>query len=352
MGASAMPDQTATEIQSGRTLPAAQRVERLVVVVALIGLIITGLPQKYTGEPWSEFVIVLLGGIESARILHRFLALLLMAEAIYHGLAMGYKWFVLGLKPILFPGLKAFGQFFSRIFQNLGLRSGADSGYGFALKIEYLVLVISALILIVTGLILWNPLTAMTIMPGEAIPVAQSVHSNHALLLIVFLVVWRFLIIFLWHPQRQKLLAERDQAASPRSTGEIASRRQRFLPVALVIGALLALGVVWFATSEQTAIDTVPRQLGVVYAPQVMPDAGDPLVGAAIWPTLRCAFCHGDEANGGPDGQPALRNTQMTFDAFYEQVRVGRGDMPGFSAEDLPDGYLLHLWAWLSQPTS
>ncbi|MCC6612816.1 MAG: c-type cytochrome [Anaerolineae bacterium] len=347
-----MPDETAIEIQSGGTLPAAQRVERLVVIVALIGLIITGLPQKYTGEPWAEFVILLLGGIESARILHRFLALLLMAEAIYHVLTLSYKWFVYGLKPILFPGGKAFGQFFSRVFQNFGLRSDGEAGSGFALKIEYLVLIISTLILIVTGLILWNPLTALSILPGEAIPVAQSIHSNHALLLVIFLVVWRFAIIFLWHPQRQKLLAERDQAASPRPASEIAGRRQRFLPVALVIAALLALGLIWFATAEQTAIDTVPRQVGVVYAPQAMPDSGDVNVGAALWPTLRCAFCHGDEAMGGPDGQPALRNTQMTFDAFYEQVRVGKGEMPAFSAEDLPDGYLLHLWAWLSQPAS
>ncbi|MCA9904783.1 MAG: cytochrome c, partial [Anaerolineae bacterium] len=164
--------------------------------------------------------------------------------------------------------------------------------------------------------------------------------------------VWRFAIIFLWRPQRQQLMADRDASASARPENAIASRRRVVLPIALVIGALLMLGVLWFAFGEQTAIDTVPRQQAVIFAPQVMPDSGDPNVGAVLWPTLRCAFCHGDEANGGPNGEPALRNTTVPFDAFYEQVRVGKGDMPAFSGEDLPDGYLLHIWAWLSQPSS
>ncbi|MCL4251837.1 MAG: c-type cytochrome [Anaerolineae bacterium] len=347
-----MPDESGHEIRTGKTLSAAQRIERLVVVVALIGLILTGLPQKYSGEPWAEFIIVLLGGIESARILHRFMAILLMAEAIYHVLALAFKWFVYGLRPVLLPGLKDWRQFLDRILGNLGLRSDTKSGNGFALKIEYLVLVVSAVLLIFTGLILLNPIAATTIFSGESIPVARSIHSNQALILVLFLVVWRFAVIFLWHPQRQQLMAERDASAPERSANQIASRRRSFLPVALVIAALLVLGVLWFAFGEQTAIDTVPRRQAVVFAPQVMPDAGDAHVGAVLWPTLRCAFCHGDEANGGPNGEPALRNTTIPFPAFYEQVRVGKGDMPAFSAEDLPDGYLLHIWAWLSQPSS
>jgi hypothetical protein len=46
-----------------------------------------------------------------------------------------------------------------------------------------------------------------------------------------------------------------------------------------------------------------------------------------------------------------LRNPDLTFEAFYEQVRIGRGEMPTFTEEELPDGYLVHLWAWITQPT-
>ncbi len=44
-----------------------------------------------------------------------------------------------------------------------------------------------------------------------------------------------------------------------------------------------------------------------------------------------------------------LRGADLTFTAFYEQARVGRGEMPSFSDRELPDGYLVHLWAWLME---
>ena len=112
---------------------------------------------------------------------------------------------------------------------------------------------------------------------------------------------------------------------------------------------LAVIGLVWYLSYEQTAINTVPRREAAIFMPQMRPQEGDAEVGAAIWSTLRCAFCHGEQAEGGPDGQPALRGApQLTFDAFVHQVRLGTRDMPSFSPEELPDGYLIHLWAWLT----
>ena len=52
-------------------------------------------------------------------------------------------------------------------------------------------------------------------------------------------------------------------------------------------------------------------------------------------------------ATGGADA-PSLRGLDMTFDEFYAQVRTGVPDkMPAFSAGEIPDPYLLHLWTWL-----
>jgi mono/diheme cytochrome c family protein len=113
----------------------------------------------------------------------------------------------------------------------------------------------------------------------------------------------------------------------------------------------LVSALIWFLTFEETAIATVPRQDVVIYAPQVTPQAGDAGVGAALWPTLRCARCHGDDARGGPNA-PAVLGTDLTFDDFYLRVRQGSEKMPSFGPEELPDGYLLHLWTWLtSAPT-
>ncbi len=323
-------------------LSAMQRIERLVFAVAFIGLVLTGIPQRYASEAWTHIPIVIGGGIESLRILHRFFALIFLAEAIYHTLAVGYRWFVIGRRVTMLPGIGAVRD----LIGHIGLRK--ESGdYRFILKFEYLILVIGVLVLGITGLILWSPIAATTTLPGEAIPVARSVHSDHALLTVILVVLIRLGILILWHPNRAAVLADQPVAASDE---RIRARRRVYIPVALVIAVIVVGGLYAFLSSEQTAISTVPRRQAVIYAPQTVPETGDPHIGEVLWQTLRCAFCHGESANGGIDGEPALRPPELTYAAFYEQVRVGRGEMPAFSDSELPDGYLVHLWAWLTQP--
>lgn len=333
-------------------LSAAQQIERLVAALALIGLALTGLPQHYSTEGWARVIFVLGGGIESLRILHRFFAVLFMGEAIYHLLAVGYRWFVLNIRPVMLPGLGDVRDLILGVLGNLGLRrmSGAPD-YRFALKFEYLILILAVIILGITGLILWNPIAATNVLSGEAIPVARTVHSEHALLTIGLIVLLRLGILLLWHPRRAQVYADAAARRGALPEEAIRSRRGRYLPVALIIGTILAVGLLLVITSEQTAINTVPRQQAVIFAPQVVPSEGDPHIGEVLWQTTRCAFCHGIDANGGTHSEPSLRNrTDLTFEAFYQQVRVGEGEMPAFTAEELPDGYLVHLWAWLSQP--
>lgn len=343
---------TSTEPQPAPRLSPAQRIERLVVTTSLLGLALTGLPQRFAEESWARTLIVLGGGIESMRILHRFFAILLIAEAIYHVLALGYRQFVYGQRLVMFPGIRDWRSLVMQIGENLGLKRAGDTppNYHFALKLEYLVILLGVIVLGVTGLMLWNPIATTTLLPGEAIPVVHSVHSDHALFTAAAVFLLRLGIVFLWRPRRAEIFAESAGEQVPLSPAQTAARRRRFLPAALALAGAAVVALVLFLTSEQTAIDTVPRQRAVIFAPQVMPESGDPNIGAVLWETMRCAFCHGPQAEGGPRGGPSLRRPDLTFEAFYRQVRVGRGDMPAFTHEELPDGYLTHLWAWLKQP--
>jgi cytochrome b subunit of formate dehydrogenase len=319
---------------------AIERFERLLLAVALIGLALTGLPQSYTGTSWAQALIVLLGGIESARILHRLLAILLLAASSFHVLAFLYRRLALRQGDTRLPGVQDWRHLVERVLVNLGLRSALPADETFVFKIENLVLIVSLAILIVTGIVLWNPVAVTNTLPGETIPVAQSVHGQHALLLVIFLVVWRLLIVLFWR-----------RAARPTTSQVSDQRRGRsFVPVALVITLALTAALVGFLNAEQTAIDTVPRRQAAVFAPQAIAASGDAGVGAALWATQRCAFCHGEQAGGGVNGEPALKGrSDLTFNAFYQQVRQGGEQMPVFSLEELPDSYVTHLWAWLSQ---
>ena len=335
------------------SLSAAQQFERLVIVIAFLGLILTGLPQRYPTEGWAHALFVVQGGIESARILHRFFALLLLAEVLYHVLTVSYRWFVRRIPFALWPGVRDVRALFRRIRLNFaGNDPEQPPNYGFMLKFEWLVIAFSVIVLGITGLILWNPIAATAVLPAGAIPTSLNVHSDQALLTVALLILLRFGIMLLWRPNRAVLYAEAEAKAAGVPAERVQSRRRVFLPVALILAGVAVILLGAFLTGDQTAIDTVPRRQAVIYAPNAVPDEGDPHIGEVLWGTLRCSFCHGPQGTGGPNGEPAIRRPDLTFEAFYQQVRTGLGDMPAFGAEDLPDGYMVHLWSYLTQTSA
>lgn len=345
-----------------------QRMEHVILLITFSGLALTGLPQTYAAEGWAKALIQVLGGVESVRIIHRFLATLLLAEAIFHGGVISYKLFVLGYRASMLPGIRDVRDALNWIAFNLGLRKEHPHlpRYNFGEKAEYLAVVWGTVLMAITGFMMWNPIATTRILPGTVVPAARAAHGAEALLAVLSIIVWHMYNVHFKRFNRSMFTGKLSHAAMEEEHGEelaaiaqgeaaslppeiIARRKRRFWPYAVVMTILLTLGLIWFITFEDTAITTVPRQDVVVFAPQVTLQAGDAQVGAAIWPTLRCARCHGDTAEGGGDGG-SLRPLELDFDAFYAQVRNGTPDkMPAFSAGELPDSYLLHLWTWLAQ---
>src|SRR3990172_1885078 len=105
-----MAQETMTQQQQApkeyKRFSASQRFEHLILLVTFAGLALTGLQKKYTAESWAQFTVNAMGGIESVRIIHRFLATLLMAEAIFHGGVISYKLYVLGRRATMLPGIR------------------------------------------------------------------------------------------------------------------------------------------------------------------------------------------------------------------------------------------------------
>jgi formate dehydrogenase gamma subunit len=343
---------------------AAQRLEHLVLLVAFIGLALTGLPQKFTDQTWARFLLQAEGGIESARILHRFLAILLIVEAMYHVGVVAYRLFVLRQQATMLPGLHDLRDLRDSVLFNVGLKHERPRmpHFNFRNKLEYWLVMLSLAILIYTGFMLWNPIAATLAMPGDVIPAARLIHGNQALLTVLIVAVWHLynvlirqvnFSIFTGRLSRKAMREEHAEELAhldgPTHAPVVntSSRKRIFWPIAIVIAIVMITALVRFVTFEQTAITTVPRQTVSIYAPNIRPTAGDAHVGAALWQTLRCAFCHGPEAQGGINGVPALQGTPLTFDQFYQQVRHGSEKMPAFQQAELPDAYLSHLWAWL-----
>jgi formate dehydrogenase gamma subunit len=346
----------------------AQRFEHVVLVVAFIGLALTGLPQRYARHEWAKTLIDLLGGIESMRIVHRFMAIVLIAEAIYHSVAISFNLRVLKQRASLVPRWRDFRDAWDWLRHNLGLKVSRPQMpyFNFGEKWDYWVTVLGTLTMVITGFLMWNPIAATRILSGKIIPAARSIHSNEAVFLVLAIATWHLysafikqfnLSMFRGTLSYRQMAEEHGEALAAIEAGEmpgqtameaIARRKGWFYLVAGAVVALLVAGLVWFATFEDTAINTVPRQKGAILLPVIPLETGDATVGEAIWPTLRCARCHGNDAAGIPELGPSIVRTRLTFEEFYLQVREGRREMPAIGREDISDAYLLHVWTWLA----
>ena len=366
-----MVDQT----QEQKTYPrfsSVQRFEHVVIIVTFVGLAITGLPQRYADQSWAMDLIDILGGVESVRIIHRVLASILIAESIFHGGVICYKLYVLRQQATMMPSFRDLQDMVQWFAYNLGLRAEHPHmpRYNFGEKAEYWALVWGTLIMIATGFILWNPITFARLLPGQIIPAARAAHSGEALLAVLAIIVWHMYTVHFKHFNRSMFtgnmsheemseehaeeLAEiegQEKALEPWEQVEPDTGwRERLYWIYAFIGStLLISGLVWLITVENSAISTVPRNEEVViFAPQVEIESGDAAVGRALWSTLRCSFCHGEDALGSADAPALLGVTELTFTEFVLQLRQQDGEMPPFSVEELPDAYLLHLWTWLT----
>lgn len=362
------PEPKSTEPARYVRFSGVQRFEHLLLLIAFLGLMLTGLPQKYAVQEWAKTLLHFLGGIESARILHRFFALLLMVEVILHVGAVGYRLFVLGKGASLLPRLRDGRDLVNWVRHNMGSKPErpAMPHYNFINKLDYWLTVIGTVILIITGYMLWNPVATTHLLPGDAVPTARVIHSEQALLMVILVVIWHgynTLIrrfngsIWTGKISRSAMVSDHGEALQQLENGtqaavlspeQIAQRRRLYVPMAVVITIVASVLLYAFVTFEKTAIPTIPRPEVAIFAPQIKAAEGDTNVGAVVWATVRCALCHGADAAGGQDGVPALRGTNLSFENFFQQVRSGSDKMPAFRAEELPDAYVLHLYTWLT----
>ena len=169
-----------------------QRIEHLLMVAAFVVLALTGLPQKFIGQPLAEIMIGLFGGIEVTRVIHRVAAIVLMLESVYHVVVVAYKIYVRRVSLSMLPDLQDVRNFGGLILYLLGRRSErpAMGRYAFDEKVEYWSLVWGTLIMILTGFMLWNPISTTRFMPGEFIPAAKAAHGGEALLAVLAIIVW------------------------------------------------------------------------------------------------------------------------------------------------------------------
>jgi formate dehydrogenase gamma subunit len=257
------------------------RIEHWLLLVSFTLLCLTGLPQKFPFSFVSQGLITLLGGIELVRLIHRWAAIVLILGSVYHLLTSGYRLFVKHENMRMLPDLKDATDLRDTVTYNLGLSDEPPKmrKFNFGEKFEYWAVVWGTAVMIVTGFLLWNPIAATRILPGQVIPLALEAHGWEAVLAAASIVIWHLYNVLVKHrnvsmftgtlsheimEEEHALELERLEAGGEPwrviPPDVLARRRRIFLAVASVIVVLALAFVVWMFTFEETAITTLPQE--------------------------------------------------------------------------------------------
>jgi cytochrome b subunit of formate dehydrogenase len=258
--------------------PLARRIEHMVMLLSFSTLALTGLVQKYPLNDISIFLVSLLGGIEVLRIIHRVAAVFMLLGCGYHLLVAGYKMYVRREPLSMLPGIKDALDAWQSLRYNIGLaKSRPQMGrFTFEEKAEYWAFVWGALIMGITGFIMWNPIAATQFMPGEFIVAAKAAHGAEAVLAVLAIILWHFYHVhikflnksmFTGKLSEQEMLHDHPVELADLKSGQgrgetdpaIIKRREKiYFPIAGVLALIMIIGLVYFVTLEATAIETIP----------------------------------------------------------------------------------------------
>lgn len=339
--------------------PLARRIEHWVMMLSFTLLAITGLPQRFSSSPISIAFVGMLGGIETLRTIHHVAAIVMMLGTAWHLLVFGYLSYVRRTRFTMLPTLQDVKDGWQALLYNVGRsKTPPQMGrYTFEEKMEYWAFVWGAIIMGLTGFMMWNPITTVRFLPGEAIPAAKAAHGGEALLAVLAIIIWHMYGVHIKRFNRSMFTGRMSEAEMlhehpleladikagmterPLDPVTLRKRQRLYLPVAALLALFMLLGVYGFVNAESTALTTVERQVptAVVFVPwtptpaptqtptlpptetpQPSPTGAEPTAGAdstpgtpalaseLSWDTSmgallqeKCTTCHGAGALGG-----------------------------------------------------
>jgi formate dehydrogenase gamma subunit len=258
--------------------PLARRIEHWVMMLSFTMLALTGLPQRFPDADISRTILSLLGGIEVLRIIHRTSAVVMMFGTAWHILVMGYSVFVLRDQMSMLPTLQDAKDGIQALLYNIGIaKNHPQMGrYTFEEKMEYWAFVWGAVIMGLTGFIMWNPITATRFLPGEFVPAAKAAHGGEAVLAVLAIIIWHMYGVhikrfnksmFTGKMTEEEMLHEHPLELADIKAGivdrrpDAATLRKRqmiYYPIAALLTLGMLAGIYGFINAEETALATVP----------------------------------------------------------------------------------------------
>jgi cytochrome b subunit of formate dehydrogenase len=283
-----------------------QRVQHIVFLVSFTVLGLTGLTQKYPLAPFSLWYFNLVGGVEISRLIHRTSAIVMMIVSLVHVLDVLYRVLVLRNPINMIPWIDDLQHVIHDIQYYLGRKKHKAyyGRYSYAEKMEYLALIWGTVVMGLTGFMMWNPISTLRILPGEAVPAAKAAHGGEAVLAVLAIIVWHFYHVhikmfnksmFTGTLTREEMEHEHPAELATIESGkhheplpaEIIKKRQRiYTPIAAAILAVFGFGFYYFVGYETTAVLPVVSETIPVFARQTPTPTLTPIPTLTSTPTL------------------------------------------------------------------
>jgi cytochrome b subunit of formate dehydrogenase len=198
-----------------------QRFEHAMTMSCFTVLALTGIPQKFFDQGWAQTLTGWLGGVDTARFLHRGAGILFSLVVIVH-LARVVVLVASGRARLsLVPTRRDFRDAIVTLRYYLGVtdEQARFDRFDYRQKFEYWGLVLGAGVVVGTGFVLLYPAWLTGFLPGQLVPAAQVAHSNEGLM--------AFLVVIVWHIYNAHFNPDVFPFDKTIFTGEISLERMR-----------------------------------------------------------------------------------------------------------------------------
>jgi cytochrome b subunit of formate dehydrogenase len=169
-----------------------ERFEHALLVLSFLTLVWTGFALKYPEQWWARPLLLKEGNLRG--FVHRLAAAVFMAVALTHVISLLANRGLRRHWKQLLPRLPDAREALANFAYNLGLGSSRPrrSAHSYIEKAEYWAVVWGAMVMILTGLMLWANNLMLSLLPKVWLDVATSVHFYEAVLASLAIVVWHF----------------------------------------------------------------------------------------------------------------------------------------------------------------
>jgi cytochrome b subunit of formate dehydrogenase len=171
-----------------------ERFQHAVTAISFIVLVWTGFALKYPDQWWARPLLVMEGASSMRSLIHRIAGGVFIAVSITHFVSLMVSRKLREHWKEMLPNRNDPREALSNFAYNVGLgdRQPGRSAHSYIEKAEYWAVVWGAIVMIVSGLMLWANNLAMKFLPKLWLDIATSVHFYEAVLATLAIVVWHF----------------------------------------------------------------------------------------------------------------------------------------------------------------